>query len=121
VEGFRAEIRVENRRKASLHLRAKTIKNKKLNSDLIQTTNSQIFKKNKRYVNNQLKQGELPRSDSYSDIPLTRQQKIQGEFLFTFSILISFVGLRINKMFVLTTLSVSKWTRTVNVTVESKR
>jgi hypothetical protein len=48
VEGFRAEIRVENRRKASLHLRAtKQSKTKKLNSELIPTTNCQIFKKNK--------------------------------------------------------------------------
>jgi hypothetical protein len=49
VEGSRAEIRVENRRKASLHLRAsKQSKTKKLNSELITTTtNSKIFKKNK--------------------------------------------------------------------------
>jgi hypothetical protein len=41
VEGFRAGIRVEKRRKATLHLRASNqSKTKKLNSELIQTTNS---------------------------------------------------------------------------------
>jgi hypothetical protein len=48
VEGFRAEIRVENRRKASAPKSKNTIKNKnKLNQELLKTTNSKILKKNK--------------------------------------------------------------------------
>jgi hypothetical protein len=43
VEGFRAEIRVDKRRKASLHLRA--VKNQILKFELFQTTNSKILKK----------------------------------------------------------------------------